>query len=337
MTGLRSPFYRLHQLAERCFGHLDHDFHPRDIWNLDDPQRLADALQTLRGVIEGLDSGLQRLAADADERFQSVIELEEWEAIENEAPEWERALGNLRPAADTEYVKQQLLGIRVRISELVDGLAVRSAVRDPGNRADNSHQAVESVARLQKERTLREITLSLLEGVTWQDTLDATVAEWGIHFGPQHRIELGRLCDQLVAGLQKLRALSGSGAATGRLVQSTAATCDKIEFLNQRLSEIPVTQADAGTASDFHYMAELVQQVVKAVRRNRAAILKDYSGRQLAPAIVNLFQLMNLKVPKTQPQAAIHGTPHPRTREELERELGRHIISPVKKQEQEPD
>lgn len=333
MTGLRSPFYQLHQLAEQCFGHLDNDFHPRDLWNIDDPELLGDAQQTLRGVIEGLDSGLRRLAAEADERFQSVMDLEEWAAIENEAPEWERALGRLRPGADAEYVKQQLLGIRVRISELVDGLAVRSAVRDPGNRADNSHQAVKSVARLQKERGLREIALSLLEGVTWQDTLDASVTEWSTSFGPQHRIELGRLCARLLDCMNQLGALSGSGPAVRRLVQTTAAACEKIGPLSQRLAEIPFTLVDAGTASDFHYLAELTRQVVQIVTRNRPAILQDYSGRQLAPAVVSLFRLLHLKVPKARAPTTVHGSPHPTTREELERELGRRIISPAKDRE----
>ncbi len=330
---MRSPFYQLHQLAEQCFGHLENDFHPQEVWYIDDPEVLADALQNLRGVIEGLDSGLQRIAAESDERFQSVVELEEWAAIESEVPEWERALGRLRPTADATYVKQQLLGIRLRISELVDGLAVRAAVRDPGNRADNSHQAVRSVARLRRERELREIVLGLLEGVTWKDTLDGSVADWSTTFGPQHRIELGRLCERLVTSRRELAELSGAGAAIHRLVQALAETANKIEPLNRRLAEIPVTQVDAGTASDFNYLAELAGKGVQIVTSHHRAIAKEGAGHELPSPIVELFQALNLKVPKVRPQVAAHGAPQPTTREELERELGRRIISPVKDQE----
>jgi hypothetical protein len=333
MSFAKSPFYLLHQLAEQTFGHLESDFHPRDVWNVDDPERLAEVLQTLRGVIAGLESGLQRIAVDGGERFRCVMELDEWEAIESEAPEWERTLGRLRPTADAEHVKQQLLAIRVRISELVDGLAVRSAVRDPGNRADNSHEAVRSIARLQKERQLREIALSLLEGTTWRDTLDGSVADWSTRFGPPHRIELVRLCDHLVDGLRQLGTLTGPGTTVERLVKSTARSCARLEPLNQRLSEVPVTQVDAGTASDFHYLAELARKVVESVESHSRGILKDYSDYELPAAIVDLFELLGLKVPKVRSRSAVHGAPHPTTREELERELGRRIISPVKDQD----
>jgi len=132
--------------------------------------------------------------------------------------------------------------------------------------------------------------------------------------------------------LRQLDALPGSGAAVRRLVRSTAEHCGKIDELNRRLVEVPVTLVDAGTASDFRYMAELTKKVVVDVTRHRRAILQDYSGREVAPAVVKLFQLLHLKLPKTV-HAATHVAPHPTTREELERELGRRIISPVSEQE----
>jgi len=139
----------------------------------------------------------------------------------------------------------------------------------------------------------------------------------------------------MVDGLRQLGQLTAGGATVRRLVQSTAATSDKIEPLNRRLSEVPVTQVDAGTASDFHYLAGLAARVVEAVAGHHRGILKDFADRDLPEAAVDLFQRLGLKVPKPRTRAvAGHTAPHPTTREELERELGRRIISPVKELEQ---
>jgi hypothetical protein len=329
----KSPFRQLYDLAERCFDDLGADeLRPQEVWFAEDPQDLERVQQALLRAIRGLETSLHRLAEIEDDFFASVPELDEWQAIEAEIPDWKKKVEILRPGADAEHFKFQLISIRTRVSELVDKLVVRSAVRDPYHRAANSLEAMKSIVFLVREKEQREIGLGLLEGPTWKETLEGSVADWSIGFGPQHRIELEQFCRRLLSCLQAVRPETRRSPQVAQLVTVADKFGSQLEQIYHQLLEVPANRVDAGVASDFHYMAGLVKKLVDEVTRRHHGILGDYAGRQLPAAVAGLLELLHLTVPKRRPVSVLSHS-QPMTRKEIERQLGRRLVDLSQDQE----
>ena len=329
----RSPFRQLYDLAERCFADLGSDeLRPQEVWRADDPQSLEGVKRALLRAIRGLETGLHRLAKVEGDFFAPVPDLDEWQAIVTEIPDWKQKIEILRPGADAEHCKYRLISFRTRVSELVDKLVVRAAVRDPYHRAANSLDAMKSIVFLMREREQREIGLGLLEGPSWKETLEGSVADWSMSFGPQHRIELEQFCRRL---LDRLRAIAPEARRSPQLAQLVTVSDEiggQLEQIHRQLLEVPANRVDAGVASDFHYMAELTKKLVGEVTSRHHAILGDYVGYPLPTAVVELLELLSLTVPKRRP-ATVLGPGQPMSREEIERQLGRRLADRSQDQE----
>ena len=326
MSSLRkSPFRQLYDLAERSFADLGTDeLRPQEVWLNDDPEGLEGVKRALLRAIRGLETGLHRLAGVEDDFFAPVPGLEEWKAIETEFPEWKRKIEILRPAADTEHCKYQLISYRTRVSELLDKLVVRAAVRDPYHRAANSMDAMKSIGYLIREREQREIGLGLLEGPTWRETLEGSVADWSIGFGPQHRIALELFCNKLLEMLEAITPEAQRSPQVAQLVTIFDDVGGRLRQIYQQLLKVPANRVDAGVASDFHYMADLTRKLVDEITHRHHPIIGDYAGRPLPAAVVELFTLLSLTVPKRRPRALGHGL---MSREDIERQLGRRLVN----------
>ncbi len=319
-----SPFQQLRQLAERCLAELGGiELNPRHLWFHDDAEELETVKRTLSQLVGSLQSGLASLETVQDPRFAAVKSLEDWLAFENELPDWRGQIEILRPAADAEHVKVRLISIRTRISELIDGLAVRAAVRDPRSRFANSLQAEKSIDGLLAERGLRELGLGLL-GVTWKETLGGSVADWSIEFGPQHRIELLQFCQKLLIYVRGIKASAGGVPALASIIETGDGVGDRLQNIYGRLIEFPVDRVDAGISSDFHYLASLAKKIVNVVSESHATIVREFSGKDIPPAVGSLFHLLHLTVPKRRARRA----PTMST-QELEREIGQRLWDPT--------
>ncbi len=323
MPSLRKSLFRqLYDLAERCFDDLRSDeLRPQEVWLTDDPESLEGVKRALLRAIRSLETGLHRLEKTQDDFFAPVPGLDEWKAIDTEVPEWKQKIEILRPAADTEHCKYQLISFRTRFSELVDKLVVRAAVRDPYHRAANSLDAMKSIAYLIREREQREIGLGLLEGPTWRETLEGSVADWSIGFGPQHRIALELFCHKLLETLGAIAPAAQKSTQVAQLVTVVDQVDGQLQQIYQQLLKVPANQVDAGVASDFHYMAELTKKLVDEVTRRHHPILGDFAGQPLPPAVVDLFNLLSLTVPKRRARSQLM------SREDIERQLGRRLVS----------
>ncbi len=323
MPSLRkSPFRQLYDLAERCFDDLRSDeLRPQEVWLTDDPEGLEGIKRALLRAIRSLDTGLHRLGKVEDDFFAPVPGLDEWQVIATEVPEWKQKIDILRPAADTEHCKYQLISFRTRFSELVDKLVVRAAVRDPYHQAANSLDAMKSIVYLVREQEQREIGLGLLEGPTWRETLEGSVADWSIGFGPQHRIALELFCNKLLEILEALAPETRHSPQVAQLVTVVEEVGGNLRPIYQQLLKVPANRIDAGVASDFHYMAELTKKLVDEVTSRHHGILGDYAGHPLPTAVVDLFNLLSLTVPKRRARSQLM------SREEIERQLGRRLVS----------
>ena len=326
----QSPFLQFRELSEQCLAELRRrELRPQEIWLGEDPQGLEEVKLALLRLVEDLAAGMHRLAELEDERFAGVTDLDEWKAMESEAADWREELRKLRPKADPGHVKESLISVRGRISELIDSLAVRAAVRDPANDAASNTLAAKTIAGLIAERDQRELGFGLLEdGVAdpWNtalEALDASVVEWSVRLGPEHRVQLEQLCQKLLEQCETIARLSNRSAAVVRLSEATGKNAPALSTIYDRLLKVPAGKMDAGVASDFHYMASLAKRIFEAVRANHGLVISDYAGRSLPAPTAELFQLLHLPLPRArmvtkQPTQTF-------SRQELEAELGRRL------------
>ena len=216
-----------------------------------------------------------------------------------------------------------------RISELIDSLAVRSAVRDPANDAASSTLAAKTIAGLIAERDQRELGIGLLEnGVAdpWNtalEALEASVVDWSVRLGPEHRVQLEQLCQRLLEHCEAIARLFDRSAAVGRLSEAAAKSAPALRNIYGRLLEVPAGKMDAGVASDFHYMASLAKRIFEAVRANHGAVISDYAGRSLPTPVADLFRLLHLPLPRA--RMVTEQPAQTFSRQELEAELGRRL------------
>lgn len=331
-----SPFRQLQTIAERCLAELgSRRLRPQEIWLSEDPERLEEVKQAMLRLVGDLASGLHHLSAITDPRFAGVKGLDEWRAITEEAQGWKREMRTLRPAADTGHVKESLIAIRGRVSELLDALAVRAVVRDPANEAANSTQAARTIEGLAAERDYRELGLGLLEDGAadpWQtalEALDASVVDWSTRLGPEHRVQLEQLCHTLLEHLEALGRVAEPSPAVAKMAAAAGRHAEPLTHIYQRLLKVPAGKMDAGVASDFHYMASLAKRLVKAVRDSHGAVIADHAGKTLPQEVVDLFQLLHLAVPRVRSRTGTATL----SRREIELAFGRRLWHGAEKSE----
>ncbi|MCP3958812.1 MAG: hypothetical protein GY719_13245 [bacterium] len=303
------------------------ELQPHDVWLAEDPPTLEKAKEALLGLVADLTAGLARLPEIGNVQFVGITKLDEWVAIENEADEWTREVGKLRPAANLEHVKESLISVRGRISELIEGLAIRTAVRDPFNQATNSTEAEKNIAGLLNERHFRTLGQGLLEqGASdpWEkavEALEASVIDWSTRLGPEHRVQLERLCHKLLEHQGLIAGLTGRSAAVKELATAGAEDAERLEKIYARLVEVPDDELSAGLASDFHYMAFLAKKIVERVQGSHQKILNEHAGGPMPAPVAGLFRLLHLKVPRIRTKSVTQTF----SRRELELAFGRRL------------
>ncbi len=327
---MSSPFLQLKKLVEGCLNDLGRpELRPQKVWLSDGPESLERVKSILLRLVQHLTAELGRLKALEHPHFAGVTSLEEWQAIERETGAWQEEMAKLRPAANPGHVKESLVSIRGRVSELLDKLAVRAAVRDPASDVASSTLAAETIAGLMAERDHRELGFGLLEdGVAdpWNtalEALDASVIDWSTRLGPEHRIQLEQLCHRLLDNFEAIARLPARTAALEKLSQAGSRTAAPLRTIYDRLLEVPSGKMDAGVASDFHYMASLAKRVVGEVRSFHGAVISDYAGEEMPPPAAELFRLLHLAVPRTRQRSGTQTL----TRREIELAFGRRLWS----------
>lgn len=327
---MSSPFLQLKKLAERCLAGLGRpELRPQEVWLSEDAQSLETVKSSLLRLIQTLASEFERLKAIEDPHFDGVTSLDEWQAIEHEASDWQQELSKLRPDADAGHAKETLLSIRGRVSELLDRLAVRSAVRDPAGDVACSTEAAETIAGLMAERDHRELGLGLLEDGAadpWNtalEALDASVVDWSRRLGPEHRVQLEQLCHRLLDHFERVARIAERSAALERLAQAGERSAAPLRTIYDRLLKVPSGKMDAGVASDFHYMASLAKRMVTAVQAAHGGVISDYAGRSMPEPAAELFRLLHLAVPG----ARRRGGTQTLSRREIELAFGRRLWS----------
>ncbi len=325
---MSSPFLQLKKLTEQCLDELaQRQLRPQEVWLSEDPQSLESVKSSLLRVIQKLDSEMRRLKALKHPRFAGVTSLEEWQAIENEAGEWQQEIGKLRPAAGAEHVKESLISVRGRVSELLDMLAVRSVVRDPAGDVASSTLAAETIAGLLAERDHRELGLGLLEDGAadpWNtalEALDASVVEWSTRLGPEHRVQLEQLCHKLLEHFEAIARLGERSPALERLSTAASRNAAPLRSIYDRLLKVPSGKMDAGVASDFHYMASLAKRMVTAVQTAHGPVVSDYAGQSMPLPAVEIFRMLHLAVPRTRRRSGTQTL----SRREIELTFGRRL------------
>ncbi len=327
---MSSPFLQFKKLAEQCLADLGRpELRPQEVWLSDDPKGLEAVKTSLLRLIQRLTSECLRLKAIDSPHFAGVTGLEEWQAIERETSDWQQEIAKQRPDADPDHVKESLISIRGRVSELLDKLAVRVAVRDPAADVASSTLAAETIAGLIAERDHRELGLGLLEDGAadpWHtalEALDASVVDWSTRLGPEHRVQLEQLCRKLLEDFEAIARLDERSAALERLSQTGSRQAAPLRNIYDRLLEIPSGKMDAGVASDFHYMASLAKRMVTAVQAAHGAVISDYAGSSMPPPVMEIFRLLHLAVPRTRRRAGTQTL----SRREIELAFGRRLWS----------
>ncbi len=335
---MSSPFLQIKKLAEACLAELGRpELRPQEVWLTDEPEKLERVKSALLRVVQRVLGDLNRLKALKDRRFAVVTGLEEWLAIEREADSWQEEIAKLRPAANADHVKETLISIRGRISELLDQLAVRSAVRDPASDVASSTLAAETIAGLMAERDHRDLGLGLLEDGAadpWNtalEALDASVVDWGARLGPEHRIQLEQLCHKLLENLEAIARLPECSPALEKLSQAGSRKAAPLRNIYDRLLEVPSGKMDAGIASDFHYMASLAKRMVGEVRSRHGTVISDYAGQTMPPPAVALFRLLHLAVPRARKRSGTQTL----SRREIELTFGRRLWSGASQEKEE--
>lgn len=322
------PFLRLRELSERCFADLERKvLRPQEIWLTEGEEHLEAVKLALMNLVQQLAAGMDELAKRGDARFASVTGLDEWETIGRETADWKRDIERLRPGANAQHVKESLISIRLRLSELVDALAVRSTIRDPASDVANSTLAAETVAGLIAEREHRQLGLGLLEGggvdpwnMTLQ-TLDASVVEWSTRLGPEHRVQLEQLCHQLLEDLEAIAHLPDRSPALDHLADAAGRNAPALRNIYDRLIKVPADKMDAGLASDFHYMGGLAKRIVESVKSCHGGVIADQAGKEMPKEVVELFQHLHLAVPRVRKRTGTQTL----SRREIELAFGRRL------------
>ncbi len=335
---MSSPFLQLKKLTEQCLDDLgQRELRPQEVWLTEDPQSLESVKLSLLRVIGRLVSEMSRLKAIKHPRFAGVTGLEEWLAIDREASEWQQEISKLRPAADADHVKESLISIRGRVSELLDQLAVRSVVRDPVAGVASSTLAAETIAGLLAERDHRELGLGLLEDGAadpWHtalEALDASVIDWSTRLGPEHRVQLEQLCHKLLEHFEAIARLAERSPGLERLSKAGSGHAAPLRTIYDRLLGVPSGKMDAGVASDFHYMASLAKRMVTAVQNGHGAVVSDYAGQTMPPPAVELFRMLHLAVPRARRR---RGGTQTLSRREIELTFGRRLWSGADQKEE---
>ena len=327
---MSSPFLQLKKLAEQCLADLgQRELRPQEVWLNQDPKALESVKSSLLRLIQKLTSEMARLKRIDSPHFAGVTCLDEWQTIECEAAEWLEELGKLRPEADPEHVKESLVSVRGQVSELLDRLAVRSAVRDPASDVASSTLAAETIAGLMAERDHRELGLGLLEdGASdpWHtalEALEASVVDWSTRLGPEHRVQLEQLCHKLLEHFEAIARLEKRSVALERLSRAGSRSAAPLRNIYDRLLKVPSGKMDAGVASDFHYMASLAKRMVKAVKSAHGPVVSDYAGQSMPSPAADLFRLLHLAVPRTRQRSGTQTL----SRREIELAFGRRLWS----------
>ncbi len=325
---MSSPFLQLKKLAEKCLADLSRqELRPQEVWLSEDPERLESVKSSLLRLIQHLGSEMKRLKALESPHFAGVTSLDEWQTIEREAADWQKELTRLRPAADPDHVKESLISVRGRVSELLDKLAVRSALRDPAGDVASSTLAAETIAGLLAERDHRELGLGLLEDGAadpWHtalEALDASVVDWSTRLGPEHRVQLEQLCHKLLEYFEAIARLDGRPVALERLSKAGSRSAAPLRNIYDRLLKVPSGKMDAGVASDFHYMASLAKRMVGAVQSAHGAVISAYAGQTMPPPVAELFRLLHLAVPRQRRRSGTQTL----SRREIELAYGRRL------------
>ena len=334
---MSSPFLQLKRLTEQCLDDLGRrELRPQEVWLSEDPQTLESVKLSLLRLIQKLTSEMHRLKAIDHPRFAGVTGLDEWRTIECEAGEWQQEIGKLRPAADADHVKESLISIRGRISELLDRLAVRSVVRDPVAGVASSTLAAETIAGLLAERDHRELGLGLLEDGAadpWHtaiEALEASVVDWSTRLGPEHRVQLEQLCHKLLEHFEAIARLGERSPALERLSKAGSRQAAPLRTIYDRLLNVPSGKMDAGVASDFHYMASLAKRMVDAVQAGHGPVVSDYAGQSLPTPVVELFRMLHLAVPRRRRRSGTQTL----SRREIELAFGRRLWSGADQKEE---
>ena len=335
-----SPYLQLQRLVERCFENMSkRELQPHDVWLAEDADTLENVKLALSRLITDVTTCLGRLHDLGQQGFSGVTGLDEWSAITSEAEDWRQEIRKLRPGADPERAKESLISIRVRVSELLDALAVRSAVRDPFNQAANTTQAERNIAGLLNERHFRELALGLLEqGASdpWDkavEALEASVIDWSTRLGPEHRVQLERVCAKLIEHQGLIADLTGGSKSVRQLAAACAEDAERLEKIYARLSKVPDDRMDAGLASDFHYMATLAKKIVHSVKAAHRGILDEHAGGPMPAPVAGLFRLLHLEVPRIRSKTVTQTF----SRRELELAFGRRLWSGTKSTDETSD
>ncbi len=327
---MSSPFLQLKKLTEQCLADLGRlEMRPQEVWLTEDPQGLETVKSSLRKLIQDLVSEMRRLKGLKDPHFASVTSLDEWQAIKNESVAWQQEISRLRPEANADHVKESLISIRGRVSELLDQLAVRAVVRDPAGDVASSTLAAETIAGLLAERDHRELGLGLLEdGVAdpWHtalEALEASVVDWSTRLGPEHRVQLEQLCHRLLEHFEAIARLGERSAALERLSEVGSRNAAPLRTIYDRLLKVPSGKMDAGVASDFHYMASLAGRMVTAIQAAHGSVISDYADQSMPAAVAELFGMLHLAVPRTRRRSGTQTL----SRREIELTFGRRLWS----------
>ncbi len=334
---MSSPFLQLKKLTEQCLDELGRrELRPQEVWLSEEPESLESVKSSLLRLIQNLISEMRRLKTLRDQRFSGVIGLDEWQAIEDEATAWQQEISRLRPAANADHVKESLISIRGRVSELLDQLVVRSVVRDPAGDVASSTLAAGTIAGLLAERDHRELGLGLLEDGAadpWNtalEALDAGVIDWSTRLGPEHRVQLEQLCHKLLEHLEAIARLAERSPALERLSTAGSRKAAPLRTIYDRLLKVPSGKMDAGVASDFHYMASLAKRMITEVQAAHGKVISDYAGQSMPDPAAELFRLLHLAVPRARAKVGTQTL----SRRELELTFGRRLWSGSEKKEE---
>jgi hypothetical protein len=334
---MSSPFLQLKRLVEQCLAELGRrQLRPQEIWLSEESESLETARSSLLGLVRNLASEVSRLKAIDSPHFAGVTGLDEWLTIEAEAGDWQKELGKLRPEADAGHVKESLMSIRGRVSELLDRLAIRSEMRDPASDATNSTLAARTISGLMAERDHRELGLGLLQDgaadpwSTALEALEASVVDWSTRLGPEHRVQLEQLCHKLLEHLDAIARLDERSSALDRLSKAAGREAVPLRNIYERLVRVPSAKMDAGVASDVHYMASLAKRLVTRIEGSHGGIVDDHAGESLPGPVVELFQLLHLAVPRA-PRKSGTAT---LSRREIELAFGRRLWSGSEQKEE---